>query len=131
MFFATVCVRVGVMNCECGMERTDPNIYNRKISVKQMLGIKTRGVRMKLLTIFLGILSLSISFSLNAGNVISNIPAEPDASEKYIFYLHGSAEESEGTTDKYETATEAIAESSATVISEVRGRLIRTLMLKK
>jgi len=78
---------------------------------------------MKLFAIYLGILSLSISFVLNAGDVISNIPDEPDepdVSEKYIFYLHGSTEESEGTTDKYESAIEAIAESSATVISEVR-----------
>ena len=69
--------------------------------------------------------SLFISFLLTtnayAGSVISEVPVSPDASEKYIIYLHGSVEEEEGSTEKYETAVEAIAESSATVISEVRG----------
>jgi len=56
-----------------------------------------------------------------AGSVVSAIPSKLDASEKYIIYLHGSVEESEGSTEKYEAAVEAIAESTATVISEVRG----------
>jgi len=56
----------------------------------------------------------------NAGSIVSDVPTDPDKSEKYIIYLHGSVEESEGPTDKYETAVEAIAEGSATVISEVR-----------
>lgn len=56
-----------------------------------------------------------------AGSVVSDVPSNPDNSEKYIFYLHGSVEEFEGSTEKYETAVEAIAESSATIISEVRG----------
>lgn len=62
-------------------------------------------------------------FSTNtyAGSVVSEAPSNPDASEKYIFYLHGSVEEFEGSTEKYEAAVEAIAESSATVISEVRS----------
>lgn len=60
------------------------------------------------------------SASANAGNVVSVVPSEPDKSAKYIFYMHGSAEESGGASDKYETAVEAIAESSVTVISEVR-----------
>ena len=60
------------------------------------------------------------SLSVHAGSVVSEIPSNPDASEMYIFYLHGSAEEDEGSTEKYEAAVEAIAESSATVISEVR-----------
>ena len=57
----------------------------------------------------------------SAGSIVSEIPTEPDKSEKYIIYLHGSVEESEGATDKYEAAVEAIAQGSATVISEVRG----------
>ena len=57
----------------------------------------------------------------SAGSIVSEIPAEPDKSEKYIIYLHGSVEESEGATDKYEAAVDAIAQGSATVISEVRG----------
>ena len=62
-------------------------------------------------------------FSINiyAGSVVSDVPSKPDADGKYIFYLHGTVEEGEGSTEKYETAVEAIAESSATVISEVRG----------
>jgi hypothetical protein len=61
------------------------------------------------------------SIPVYAGKVISDIPENPDAATKYIFYVHGSVEEAEGSTEKYETAVEAIAESSATVISEVRG----------
>lgn len=76
---------------------------------------------MKLLALFLGILSFSIPLALYAGDVVPNVPEEPITSEKYIFYLHGSAEESEGATEKYITAIEAIAESSATVIAEIRG----------
>lgn len=75
---------------------------------------------MKLNIIFVGILGISISINSFAGSVITKIPDEPDTSEKYIFYLHGSVEEDEGSTDKYETAIEAIAESDAIVISEVR-----------
>lgn len=76
---------------------------------------------MKLNTIFLGIVYFTISLHAYAGSIVTEAPAEPDASGKYIFYLHGSVEESEGATNKYETAVEAIAESSATVIAEVRG----------
>ena len=62
-----------------------------------------------------------LSSNTHAGSVASEVPLNPDTSKKYIFYLHGSVEESEGSTEKYEAAVEAIAESSATVISEVRG----------
>ena len=67
------------------------------------------------------IFSALLATNTYGGSVVSEVPSSPDASEKYIFYLHGSVEEEEGVTDKYETAVEAIAESSATVISEVRG----------
>jgi len=40
---------------------------------------------------------------------------------KYIFYLHGSVEESEGSTYKFETAVSAITERSTNVISEIGG----------
>lgn len=56
-----------------------------------------------------------------AGDVTSDIPAEPDADSKYVFYLHGSAEEEDGETEKYTAAVDAIAEGDATVITEVRG----------
>jgi len=62
-----------------------------------------------------------VTINAYAGGVVPKVPSNPDASEKYIFYLHGSVEEEEGSTEKYETAVEAVAESSATVISEVRG----------
>lgn len=76
---------------------------------------------MKFSILLFGIIYSVVSHSVYAGSVVAEVPAEPDASEKYIFYLHGSVEESEGENDKYLTAVEAIAESSATVISEVRG----------
>ena len=53
---------------------------------------------MKLLSIFLGALSFLTSLALYAGDVVSKIPTEPDTSDKYIFYLHGSAEENQGAT---------------------------------
>ena len=66
-------------------------------------------------------ISFSLTTNTQAGSIVSEVPVNPDASGKYIFYLHGSVEEEEGSTGKYETAVESIAESSATVISEVRG----------
>lgn len=75
---------------------------------------------MKFSTVYLG-MAFIISSNVYAGSVVSEVPSEPDTSGKYIFYLHGSVEESEGSTSKYETAVEAIAESSATIIAEVRG----------
>ena len=55
------------------------------------------------------------------GKTMNTIPDNADASASYIFYLHGSAEEEQGSTDKYRTAVQAIASGSAKVISEVRG----------
>ena len=72
------------------------------------------------LNIIIGCLFFACSTLLFAGDVISKAPSSPDTSEKYIFYMHGSVEEEEGSTEKYEAAVEAIAESSAIVISEVR-----------
>ena len=64
----------------------------------------------------------SISTSMSyAGDVVSEVPASLEASAKYVFYLHGSAEEEDGETDKYTAAVEAVAESDATIITEVRG----------
>ena len=62
-------------------------------------------------------------FTLSAcgGAIVKEVPPKPDASGKYIFYLHGSVEETEGSTEKYTSALNAIASSSAIVISEVRG----------
>lgn len=76
---------------------------------------------MKLKYTLLFFISFLLTTNAHAGNVVSEVPANPDVSEKYIFYLHGTVEEEEGATEKYETAVKAIAESSATVISEVRG----------
>ena len=76
---------------------------------------------MKLKIIVGSIIYFACSTSVYAGSVIADAPANPDASAKYIFYVHGSVEEAEGSTDKYEAAVKAIAASSATVISEVRG----------
>ena len=60
-------------------------------------------------------------FTACAGSVVSDIPANPEKTGKYIFYFHGSTEEDVGTTEKHEAAVSAIAEGSATVIAEVRG----------
>ena len=76
---------------------------------------------MKLKYTLLFFISFLLATNAHAGDTVSEVPTNPDTSKKYIFYLHGSAEEEEGATEKYETAVEAIAESSATVISEVRG----------
>ena len=75
---------------------------------------------MNLNNIIICIVLFLLSINTYAGSVVSVVPSNPEADEKYIFYLHGSVEEEEGSTEKYETAVEAIAESSATVISEVR-----------
>ena len=40
--------------------------------------------------------------------------------DKYIFYLHGSVDEEVGSTEKYEAAVDAIGQSAAKVVSEVR-----------
>lgn len=76
---------------------------------------------MKLNIIAGTIVYVACSASVYAGSVVSDVPTNPGTSTKYIFYLHGSVEEEGGSTDKYEAAVEAIAESAATVISEVRG----------
>lgn len=60
-------------------------------------------------------------FTACGGGIISDIPEKPDSTKKFIFYLHGSAEEEKGTTAKFEAVVGAIAQGSATVISEVRG----------
>jgi len=49
------------------------------------------------------------------------IPSAPEASSKYVFYLHGSAEEESGVSSKYTTAVNAVSSGSANVISHVRG----------
>ena len=54
-----------------------------------------------------------------------------DNSKKYIFYLHGSAEEEEGATEKYEIAVDAVSQGSAKVISEIRGETDPTDYAKK
>ena len=56
-----------------------------------------------------------------ASNIVEDVPDQVDASKRYIFYLHGSVEEDEGSTEKYEAAVEAIAGGKNVVISEVRG----------
>ncbi|MCW9005676.1 MAG: alpha/beta hydrolase [Gammaproteobacteria bacterium] len=75
---------------------------------------------MKPSNILIGTICGLLSFEIYAGSIITEVPSNPDPSDKYIFYMHGSVEESEGSTEKYKTAIEAIAESSATIISEVR-----------
>ena len=56
-----------------------------------------------------------------AGDINNTVPDNPDASAKYVFYMHGSSEESEGDNAKNQTAIAAVAEADAIVITEVRG----------
>lgn len=76
-------------------------------------------MNLKYSNIFIACCLLTVSACV--GSVGSVLPSNPDKAAKYIFYLHGSVEESEGSTEKYETAIDAIAGGSVTVISEVRG----------
>jgi len=76
---------------------------------------------MKYKRLLMGLLFSSFSFSGYCGDVVSDVPDEPDKSAKFTFYLHGSAEESDGASEKYEMAVEAVASGSDIVISEVRG----------
>lgn len=75
---------------------------------------------MKLKTNLIAVLYIFASTFVHA-DVDSDIPSSPDASEKYVFYLHGSAEESDGDNEKYQAAVEAISDNVDNVISEVRG----------
>lgn len=81
--------------------------------------------------VLISIIFSAFSLPVHAGSVISEIPSNPDASEMYIFYLHGSAEEEEGSTENYEAAVEAISGSSATVISEVRDDTVPNAYAEK
>lgn len=67
------------------------------------------------------LLSYVFTSSFVYSGVDSKIPSSPDASEKYVFYLHGSAEESDGDSEKYQAAVEAISDNVDNVISEIRG----------
>ena len=62
-----------------------------------------------------------LASSFAYAGVDSDIPSSPDASEKYVFYLHGSAEESDGDNEKYQAAVDAISSNVDNVISEIRG----------
>ena len=75
---------------------------------------------MKLKMYLAGLVYIFASAFVYAG-VDSNIPSSPDASEKHVFYLHGSAEESDGDNEKYQAAVDAISSNVDNVISEVRG----------
>lgn len=65
--------------------------------------------------------ALSSNHQAFADNILSDIPETVDLKKRYIFYLHGSAEEEDDDTEKYEAAVEAIAGGKNIVISEVRG----------
>lgn len=69
----------------------------------------------------LSLVSLSWISPASAAGIFDDVPSEIDTSKHYIFYLHGSTEEEEGSTEKYEAAVEAIAGGKNWVISEVRG----------
>jgi len=66
------------------------------------------------------LLTALASQSVFAENILDDVPESADPKKRYIFYLHGSTEEDEGETEKYEAAVEAIAGGKNIVISEVR-----------
>ena len=71
--------------------------------------------------IYPAILLSIFSHAVYSDSIVTDAPSNPDSDGKYIFYLHGSMEEREGSNEKYETTVEAISDSNATVISKVRG----------
>lgn len=73
------------------------------------------------LKMYLTVLSYIFTSAIVNAGVDSDIPSSPDPSEKYVFYLHGSAEESDGDNEKYQAAVDAISSGTDNVISEVRG----------
>ena len=75
---------------------------------------------MNLKLLFTLLVTFSYVISSHAG-IDAGIPSSPDPSEKYVFYLHGSAEESDGDNEKYQAAVDAISSGTDNVISEVRG----------
>lgn len=64
---------------------------------------------------------IPLSLILSISMLLSACVTTGSGSTKYIYYLHGSAEEMDGSTEKYEMAIDAISQGSAKVISEVRG----------
>ncbi len=74
-----------------------------------------------LLKLLSSLLVYTFALSVTYAGVDSDIPSSPDASEKYVFYLHGSAEETDGDSEKYQAAVDAISSNVDNVISEVRG----------
>jgi hypothetical protein len=88
--------------------------------IRKLLVIKI-GVQMNLNKELVSIVVCVFILTACGGSIVKEVPPKPDTSGKYIFYLHGSVEESEGSTEKYKSAINAIASSSAIVISEVRG----------
>jgi len=77
---------------------------------------------MKLPTCLVALMLVGLSWISPAWavSIYDDVPGEIDTSKRYIFYLHGSTEEEEGSTEKYEAAVEAIAGGKNWVISEVR-----------
>jgi len=66
---------------------------------------------------------LIIISTTNAGEILSDIPASPDASAKYVFYLHGSGIEKQGEFDaseKFREVLKGLALHDLIVISEAR-----------
>lgn len=77
---------------------------------------------MKKLSVFLTLLLAAVfsSQSAFAENIVEDVPESVNSKKIYIFYLHGSAEEEDDDTEKYDSAVEAIAGGKIIVISEVR-----------
>ena len=66
---------------------------------------------------------LAVAGMANASDILSDIPASPDASAKYVFYLHGSGVEkqgADGANENYKEILKTLSEKDVTVISEAR-----------
>jgi len=64
-----------------------------------------------------------IASTANAGEIFSDIPASPDGSAKYVFYLHGSGIEKQGEFDageKFRDVVKVLASKDLIVITEAR-----------
>jgi hypothetical protein len=73
------------------------------------------------LLVAMSMVTLSWLSPVWADSIIEDVPAEVKTSKRYIFYMHGTVEEDEGSTEKYEAAVKAIAGGKNVVITEVRG----------
>lgn len=79
-------------------------------------------VSLYIYTVFLGLVLAAPAAP--AGEVTSDVPVAPDATAKYLFYMHGGYPEQRGGNADYRYAAilDALAAKGFVVIGELRGR---------